>query len=579
MRVLVDRAVPVVMRDGVTLAADVYRPDVDEPVPVLLTRNAYDRTQPIWLSGYVNPFSAAEAGYAVVHQDVRGRHGSEGEFQPFRNEALDGYDSVEWCAAQDWAAGPVGMFGSSYFAVAQWMAAALRPPHLRAIAPMVSSPYLHRDWIYPGGAFSLGFMLSWCGVQLGLADWLRAAPTSSAGGKSYASIIGEMPALMRHLPLDSMPPLREHGVAGYFFEWLEHADLGDSYWDGLRGPDTVEQVDVPVLSIGGWYDIFVRGTVEAHEAMIRRGVRGSRLVMGPWYHTTLKTGLVGEVDFGVAAAIDMTKLHLDFFDAWVREGEPRTDEASPSRIFLMGRNAWRDDAHWPPSEVRPTRYYLRSQGQANVSEQDGRLTPEAPGAEDRPDHFVYDPTNPVPTRGGGLCCDFVTLPAGAFDQRALEARADVAVYTSEPLPDHLEVTGSCAVTLWAATSAADTDWTAKLVDVEPCGFARNVADGIVRARYGGGMDGGQLVPPDTPRPFRIELGPTSNVFLAGHRIRLEVSSSNFPRFDRNLNSGGDPATDGEPIAAFQTVLHGPGHESYIELPTSVARIDASPSFV
>ena len=276
--------------------------------------------------------------------------------------------------------------------------------------------------------------------------------------------------------------------------------------------------------------------------------------MGPWVHGPFGDNAVGDVDFGVAASNGQVLLEeqkLNWFDHWVKGAATELPDGPPVRLYVMGINRWRDEAEWPLRRAQPTPYYLHSDGAANTLDGDGALSPAMPG-EEPADAFLYEPRHPVPTRGGGLCCSQTALPPGAFDQRPIEERPDVLVYSTPPLADDIEVTGDVVVRLWAATSAADTDFTAKLVDVTPDGYARNLCDGIVRARYRHGADRPEPVRPGEPVEYTIAVGPTSNVFLAGHRIRLEISSSNFPRYDRNPNTG---AADGAPRAALQTVFH------------------------
>jgi putative CocE/NonD family hydrolase len=521
------------MRDGVVLRADVYRPDGGEPVPAVLSRTPYDRSLAMTPPAALDPERAVEAGFALVCQDIRGRHGSEGRFYPFRSEPHDGYDSVEWVAAQPWCDGSVGMAGRSYAAAAQWLAAAARPPGLRAIAPVVIGSDYYNGWVYQGGAFQLGFNLFWVSLM--------------ARGKPKPSLERQF----RHLPLDEAPLLDQTEAGRFYRDWLAHP-TDDEYWRPLKIRRHYPQVEVPALNVGGWYDLFLTGTLE-NFAGLRRGSEGARggtrLIVGPWAHgSTYGTYPDHSFDvFGDAAQIDLDGVEIDFFGRHLR-GEPDGDEP-PVRIFVMGENRWRDEDDWPLARAREERWYLRA---------DGGLSPEPPGDE-RPDEYVYDPDDPAPTIGGptSLPAKFMATNSGPLDQRPLESRPDVLVFSSEPLTEPLEVTGPVTLALHAATAADDADWIGKLCDVDPDGASRILAEGVLRARYREGFDRARPLEPGRPYDYSVELGATCNVFLTGHRVRLLVTSSSFPRFDRN------PAA-GDPVQ--QAVFHDKGRPSHLRLP-------------
>jgi putative CocE/NonD family hydrolase len=571
-RIVVERDVQASMRDGVILRADVYRPDTDAPLPVLLQRTPYGK-------GFANPafaLLAAERGYAVVIQDTRGRWASDGDGYPFIHEKADGYDSVEWAAARPWANGKVGMYGGSYVGYTQWAAAVTQPPSLVAIVPTVTfcDP---RDAFSAGGAFALGVTTSWslmsgaqmaiqkqvqdggeCEETRALMDRLIELANGMAKGETF-----------RHLPLQEMPLIGRGGIASFYCDVLTHPP-GDAYWQRIICAHG--RVHVPALHIGGWYDIFTGSTLADFTGIqvdggSERARAGQRLLIGPWLHGPMD-GLVGEVDFGVEASAALVlpdEIQLRWFDHWLKGEENGILDAPPIRLFVMGENRWRTEQEWPLARAQYTRYYLHSGGAANTIHGDGTLGPEVPSGEPV-DTYVYDPRDPVPTRGGGLCCWQAALPPGAYDQRAVEARPDVLVYSTPPLQQDLEVTGPLEVHLWAATTAPDTDFTAKLVDVGPCGYARNVQDGIARARYRASLEEPRPVEPGAAYEYTIDLHATSNVFLAGHRIRVEISSSNFPRYDRNPNTGHPAGADAELWVATQTVLHDAAHPSHIVLP-------------
>jgi hypothetical protein len=460
------------------------------------------------------------------------------------------------------------MFGGSYVGYTQLAAAATQPPALKAIAPLVTFFDVY-DWVYPGGALALGVIVSWgltAQAQMGIMklndEEEKARLTNDLIDAIDGMTTGET---FCHRPLASMEFIGRDGIMPFLHMMLEHPTRTDPFWRRLRvDPASIE---VPAFSIGGWYDIFAAHTTQDFAALQQVSAMNHKLLMGPWLHGPL-SGLVGEVDFGFRAydaSVLLDEQQLRWFDHWLKGEENNVTEEAPVRIFVMGENHWRDEPSWPLERAQPTPYYLHSRGSANSHLGDGILTTGKPGDEPV-DTYVYDPRNPVPTQGGGLCCWASALPAGAFDQREVEKRPDVLVYTSPILEEDLEVTGSVIVNLWAATSAPDTDFTAKLVDVGSCGFARNVTDGIIRARYRRTTDRAEKVIPHDAARYEINVGPTSNVFKAGHRIRLEISSSNFPRFARNPNTGAPVGESADQQPAVQTVLHDAAHPSHVILP-------------
>ena len=572
LSVKVETNLAAVMRDGVTLYADVYRPDGPGPYPVILQRTPYDKSSPL-AAQMMDPIKAAQAGFALLIQDTRGRYTSGGEFYCFADDINDGYDTVEWAAALPWANGRVGMVGASYVGATQWLAAVSRPPHLAAIAPNVTASNYHNGWTYQGGAFELGFNVSWTLNQLTLANFQNLSGVKSIPQSRRAEllhIVDNMNDAFQHRPLRDFPHL-QGGLADYFYDWLAHPGF-DDYWQKLCIEEQHNNVTVPALNIGGWYDIFLGGTIRNFLGMRKNGAtenarNGQRLIIGPWQHSSRGGSMAGSHYFGLAAdamALGLDEIHLRWFDHWLNGAAGPSDDP-PVRIFVMGDNVWRDEADWPLARARTIPYYLHSGGHANTLRGDGALSPDAPGDEP-PDVFLYNPADPAPTRGGQLCCNPYFAASGAFDQQEIEARPDVLVYSTPPLAADTEVTGPITVTLWAATSAADTDFTAKLVDVCADGCARNLTDGIIRARYRDSMSQPSLPEPGRAYRYTIDLWATSNVFHAGHRIRLEISSSNFPRFDRNPNTGGEIAAETGLKPALQTILHDAAHPSHVSLP-------------
>ncbi len=560
------------MRDGATLYADVYLPEGDGPFPIILQRTPYNKTL---ARTPLDPLKSAEHGFGVVIQDTRGRHQSEGEFYTFRYEQDDGYDTVEWIAAQPWCTGKVGMYGASYVGATQWLAAKSHPPHLAAIMPRITASNYHEGWTYQGGAFELGFNISWTLLQLTLANFNNLSGRLNLAKEqqqALLSVVDTMDPAFAHLPLKDLPHLPD-GMADYYFDWLAHPSY-DDYWKQWCIEDHHAHIGVPAYNIGGWYDIFLGGTIRNYLGMREHSAteairRGQKLIIGPWLHgASPGPGITGEHYFGLGSdptVMDLDGLHYLWFDYWLKGIDNGIVDEPPVRIFVMGYNVWRDEDEWPLARAENVNYYFHSEGKANTLNGNGTLSPQEP-AQEPPDVFLYNPADPVPTQGGPLCCNAYFLPNGAYDQREIETREDVLIYSTPPLERDIEVTGPISVTLWAATSATDTDFTAKLVDVSDCGCARNLTDGIIRARCRESTSSPSLVEPGQVYRYTIDLWATSNVFKAGHQIRVEVSSSNFPRFDRNTNTGGVIAEDEGFQPAMQTILHNAQYPSHITLP-------------
>ena len=575
MDISIDKNIMVQMRDGTELATDVYRPAADDPVPVLVQRHPYDKENPAMRDQAADVLRLVQAGYAVVDQDTRGRFRSGGTFEPLRDEAADGADTVRWAAEQPWSSGKVGMFGASYYGATQWQAASEAPEPLAAIAPFVTTADFHNGWTYRGGALELGFLLLWSTLVLGTGELIRRAGRGEATGEeifAHLAVADDADALYRRLPLLDQPVLAE--LAPYYAEWLRHPEY-DAYWSSLAIDRRHEAITAPALNIGGWHDIFLPGTLANYTGMRARGAtaaaRAPKLVIGPWSHGEF-FGAFPERSFGVmgaAAAVDVTALQLRWFDHHLKDIDNGVAGEAPVKLFVMGPNVWRDEADWPLPDTRYKDYFLSGDGHANTAAGDGRLSLEAPG--DQPaDSYNYDPSDPVPTVGGAsfLPALFIAANAGPRDQREVEARADVLCFSSAPLEADLEVTGPVELILHVSSSARDTDFVGKLVDVHPDGRAELVCDGILRARYRSSAAVPELLEPGKVYELRIDLAATSTVFAAGHRLRLEVTSSNFPRFDRNTNSGGTIAAEDETafVVARNSVHHDRLHPSRLVLP-------------
>lgn len=586
-QVVVDYDVPAQMRDGVTLRANIFRPAGEGPWPVLLTRLPYGKDLPLG-SSIMDPAQVARRGYIVIVQDTRGRATSEGEWVPFIHEAEDGVDTIAWAAQLPHSNGVVGMYGASYFGFTQWAAALHQPPALKAMVPFVTWNDPFNGVTFRGGALELGTAGSW---QLNMAlDGLirRHRGDAQALGRGIYMVAKEMDALgtkgYASLPLNEFAPLKQQDIAPHFFQAFVHPLERDAE---LSRPLHIlghhHQVTVPTFNVGGWYDIFLQDTITNFKHMREEGstpeARQSKLLIGPWSHGGT-TNPIGEMNFGFGAGaafidlkMDFVSLQLRWFDHWLKGVDTGMLSEAPIKLFVMGANVWRDEHEWPLARAVETRYYLHSGGHANSLHGDGTLTVRPPEIAEVPsDQYVYDPAHPVPTRGGALLMT-PEFRAGPHDQRPIESRDDVLVYTSDVLLTSVEVTGPITVHLWAVSSAPDTDFVARLVDVHPDGYAQNLTDGIIRARYRNFAMGEQpsLIEPGRAYEYEIDLWSTSNLFQAGHRIRVTVTSSSFPRWDRNPNTGQAFGADAELAVAHQTILHDSDHPSYITLPIVPAK--------
>ena len=566
------------MRDGTTLYADVYSPTAQPgPYPVLLQRTPYNKR--LMVRRYLDELRAVDRGYTVVLQDVRGRFASEGEFEPFHQEIEDGYDTVEWCGLQSWCTGDVGMYGGSYVGTVQWLASIGHPPHLTCIVPAFTCSDHYEGWTYQGGALQTLFLTSWLLPFLTPADVARKVqdPRRVAElNEQLADLVdGLADACEQFDRTGSIPVASQY--SDYFRDWLEHPTR-DEFWTPLSIADRYDEVAVPSFNIGSWYDIWVDGTIRNFMGVRERAATaaardGSRLLVGPWIHDGASSSVAGSYDSGIRSSrssapmgFDLDGEVLGFFDAWLK---PQEAEAvafdSVVKLFVMGKDTWRVEDEWPFPTTAHRTYYLHSDGPANLDIAAGTLT-EIPPGDESPDRYIYDPEHPVPTVGGQLCCYWVRFPAGGFDQTKVESRQDVLVYSTAAFETGVEVSGPITLVLWAATSAVDTDFTAKLVDVAPDGSTRNLTDGILRARFREGTSEPLPTTPGEAHEYRINLGWTCNVFAAGHRMRLEISSSNFPRFDRNPNTGQNGGAKENMIAADQTIYHDANRPSHLVVP-------------
>ena len=554
---------------GTVLRANITRPNVDGKFPVLLERTPYNKEGGSE-NGVGSPEFFAQRGYVVIIQDVRGRFASDGDFYPFRDDGAgvnrDGYDTIEWAAVQPWSDGNVGTIGGSYSGATQYRNALSRPPHLRAMFVRESSADYYQEWVYRSGAFELAFDMAWAhGVTLtNLAHLAEGEDFNRQEGR-LERIKEEMDSWYERLPIHPCPFLE--GLSDWYNDWLQHPTDG-GYWDTFNIDKFHDQVETPIYHQGGWFDIFLTGTFKHYVGIKQHGRtekarQSQKLIVGPWVHGpgNINTQFAGEFDFGVDAAKDFNEMRLPWFDYWLKGIDTGIMDTPPVRIFVMGRNEWRDEADWPLPDTQYTNYYLHSGQSSSIkSLNDGTLSSKPPEGSENPDSFVYDPLQPVPTQGGNT----LNIPNGVYDQREVEQRC--LTFTSEPLAEELEVTGPVKAVIYGLSSAPDTDWVVRLTDVHPDGYSRLLCDGILRARYRDSFEHPELLEVGKIYRYEIDMWATSNVFLPGHRIRVSVTSSCFPRFDRNLNTGGSIHKEAAGQVAINTVMHDEMRPSHIVLP-------------
>jgi len=568
------------MRDGVRLATDVYLPSIDGVAPapgrfsVLLMRTPYGKKHVSDLSAA--PFVASVSvlsqptansqGYAMVYQDVRGTFDSEGTFKPMLNEGNDGFDAVEWLRKQPWSDGRVATFGPSYLGGDQMLLAAERPAGLvTAFSQVAATDQFRNDWVYMDGVLALTTAARWTLGMVGGAVSRLPETEQESLRADYAALGIADPAAMspktvdtiiNALPLKDMPIVRH---APWWPAWLNNWD-NPSHFENNEMESRFAKISVPILHLGGWYDLFIRNTYEDYENISDQATTAvaranQRLVIGPWSHGTC-------AECAPNADVDAGAMQLAWMDQWFKNKKhPIFDY--PVVLYIMGENRWRAEESWPLNGTVQTRYYLHSLGRANSASGNGKLSTQKPKIE-KPDNYTYDPRTPTPTIGGIGCYD----SPGRADQSAVERRSDVLAFTSQALTEDVEVTGEVQATLYAASSAKDTDWWAQLVDVGPDGKAYILNHGVVRARYRLSRANLEPLAPGRIEKYKINMWATGNVFKKGHSIRLDVTSSNFPYSDRNPNAFVDlaSATDKDYVVARQTIYHDADHASYVELP-------------
>lgn len=544
----VEHGLLVPTRDGEHLSLDLIRPSAAGAFPVVLERTPYDKTR-----GQSNAFyrSLAERGYIVAVQDARGRFNSSGRFVPYMDEKQDGYDTVEWIAAQDWCDGNIGMAGGSYAGQMQWLAAALAPPHLKAIVPFCSPPDLFSNEPIFNGVFLLA-MAEWM-VKMGV----RAFQTDDFIGDIFKHDQPYYDAL----PVADLPRAA-HVSMPWWDEFMQHPNW-DDFWRQGSYQDAWNRMTMPALNVTGWYDMNFPGAPTNFAGMRERAAtprarHGQKLVIGPWPHWVNRTRTLNGLDFGHDAVIDLDTYVMRFYDRWLKGVANGLENEKPVYVFVMGANEWWEADDWPLPGTEYVPFYLHSHGRANTLLGDGMLARAAPAAEPS-DTYRYDPRDPVKA--------IWDLRDGPVDDRVPSTRHDVLCYTGEVVTEPFDVVGPVSCCLYAASSALDTDWHVRLVDVHPDGYAQFLCHGALRARFWESFETPHLLEPHKVYGFRFGLDATGNRFLAGHRLRLEITSSWFPRFDRNTNSGApNNFLDAEVVVAEQTIFHDASRPSHVLLP-------------
>jgi putative CocE/NonD family hydrolase len=557
-------AVP--MRDGVKLLTDVYRPRAEGKFPAILIRTPYkkDMTQP--QAAYY-----ARRGYAVAVQNCRGRFGSGGTWEPFINEANDGHDAVEWLAVQPWSTGKVGMIGGSYVGWVQWWAASENPPHLVTIIPNVSPPDPFYNIPYEYGVFFLHGAIWW-------AEVLESEATADLSGATMARI-GERKyqSLLRTLPVIDLDTKLLGKENRYWRRWIEHP-TNDSYWEPANFLDRLKDVRIPVYHQSGWFDGDGIGSKLNYLRMASFGHRNQKLVLGPWGHTDEAQRRQGSRDFGPEAIRDLQRSYLRWFDRWLKGIDNGIDREPLVSLFVMGSNKWLEGNTYPLPETRFEKWYLASGGQANTSKGDGRLSTEPPATEAAPDRYTYDPGDPTPDPDAyeepDDSADKTKVKSHEEKKAAAEGhheqvtsnRRDILVYTSEAFKAPYSFAGPISAVLHASSSAKDTDWFMRLLEVDKAGKLLPFAEGKIRARFRRSMKQPEPLEPEKVYEYQLDLWQTGITIPEGHRLRVEVSSASFPSFSRNLNTGGHNETETEYVKAEQKVYHTQQSPSYVLLP-------------
>jgi putative CocE/NonD family hydrolase len=550
--------VMVPMRDGVRLSTDVYRPEAPGRFPVILERTPYDNSMHSSLRSYaIRGEYFASRGYVFAVQDVRGRYDSEGEWYPFVHETEDGYDAQEWAGTQSWSSGKVGTIGGSYGGWDQWLPAPLANSHLACMVPYVAPPNPFKNFPYENGAL-LTSAATWMLMMDGHTNQSFGDGVEARGDVSETAY--DWSTIVKKLPTSKIDEYAGRNMR-FWKDWMEH-DTFDAYWKQLDYESHFDKIGVPVFHVTGWYDGDFPGSFINFPGMVKSAKtefarRNQRIIIGPWPHGVNMSRQLGSANFGEGATIDLDRAVLRFYDHWLKGIDNGIDREPPVRIFVMGENEWRDEKEWPLARTEWKKYYLHSQGRANTATGDGSLSIAMASSAEPHDGYLYDPKDPTPETGALYGPDYVP---------GVSNRMDVLVYQTPPLQEATEVTGPIALKLYAASSAPDTDFFARLADVYPSGHIHGLGHGVIRARFRESNEKAVLLEPGKVYEYTIELWPTANVFKKGHRIRLDVSSAAFPTFFPNLNTGKNNQTSTEMQIARQTIYHDAAHPSHLVLP-------------
>jgi uncharacterized protein len=547
-KIIVARQVKISMRDGIKLTADIYRPkNVDIPLPVLLMRLPYGRAIASTVT-YAHPSWYALHGYIVVIQDVRGCGTSEGEFYPFRNEYEDGYDTVTWCSCElKGSNGKVGMYGFSYQGVTQFQAAVMQPKGLITICPAMATVDFYHGWFYFGGAIALEFTLTWA-LQLAQnqAYFHRLEPQATDLFAAQQNIS----KWLRSVPLDRMeifkPESLSQSLGDFFFDWIKASQPNDSYWQELNPLSQFDNFDLPALHISGWADVFIEATIATYRKAQKVTTQPQFLIGSPWQHLPWRKQ-VGEIDFGESAIPQIDQLQIDWFDYWLKGIDNGMMGRSPVQLFLMGENRWLHLQEWQP-EPEYLNFYLG---------EEASLTDQISKTDAFPDIYIYDPRIPNPSTN-----------YGGYDQSSIHQRSDILIYTSCPLAENLRISGICEFILFAATSAPDTDWVIKLLDIDEGDRQMLVTMGVIRAKSRQSFNTPLYVEPEQVLEYKISLRPTCHSFLSGHKLGVAIASAAFPLLERHTNTAKLPSTctASEFMEATQQIYHSKEFPSHLKLP-------------
>ncbi len=562
--VVEDRGAKVPMRDGINLSADVFRPKADGKFPVIVIRTPYKKE----MSELQGRFYARR-GYVTVIQDVRGRFGSPGEWEPFVNEPKDGFDTIEWAAAQPWSTGKVGMIGASYVGWVQWWAAREKPPHLVTIIPNVSPPDAFYNFPYEYGTYFILGGIWWADILATDATGdLTGTAMSKIGDKKYGQLLKSLPVI----DLDEKVLGKKNP---YWRKWIEH-NSDDAYWAQTNFLDRLDNVNIPVFHQSGWFDGDGIGSKLNYLKMRSHRHPNQKLVLGPWGHTPTAQRRLGDIDFGPEAIIDLPREYLRWFDHWLKGVDNGIDREPLVSLFVMGPNKWLHGNEYPLPQTRLEKWYLTGDGKANTSKGDGKLTREIPRADSAPDRYTYDPGDPTPNPdyfeqseeedAKVQVVEEKKKEREAFHQSVTDERKDILVYQTDPLPEDLTFAGPISATLYAASSAKDTDWFLRLLEVEADGKIHTLVEGKIRARFRKSMKTAELLKPGEVYEYALDLWQTGATISKGSRMRVEVASASFPIFSRNLNTGGHNEMETQFVPAEQTIYHDASHPSHLLLP-------------